>query len=122
MPAAVIDQTSPNASSSGRPAAVNRLRIATWHEEAFTITVTTVRDLSAGIIRRDPYFRPPQRFSKPETIIIGRRGPVFRSRYHLNLQKRAVLTGKTVEELQEEERLRGERRRKERKAKEAKHE
>ena len=118
MAAAATDQSSSYASSSERPAAAP-LRIATWEEEAYELSITIVRQLSAGVLRRDPDAKVRPRQPKPGPIIIHHRAPAIRTRWQIDLEKRAAIRGKSVAEVREEERKRGlERRRKAREEKE----
>lgn len=88
--------------------------ISSWSEEAFQVSLQTVRALSEHRLKRDPSVRRATRPRPPATAPLdsGRSTqPRLRTRWQVEMQKRAHLQGKTVEELREEERQRGIRRR-----------
>ena len=100
-------------SGDHRPVAAGNLRIESWSEESYELTLKTVQDLSSGALRRDPAAKPrPRRPKKTEPELSGVRRGRSLTRWQIDLQKRAFLTNKSVEELREEERLRGQQRRK----------
>jgi hypothetical protein len=99
---------------NGQPSPNGRISLSSWSEEAFQVSLQTVRALSEHRLRRDPFIpssaSAPKAQSSPPLMQHAHRGRI-RTRWQLDMQRRAHREGKTVEQLREEERLRGIKRR-----------